>query len=668
VTVAAQSPLVRAVVVAALLCVWVASSAAAAAKPPPGQTPTTAAAKPPAGQVSATAAGKPPAGQAPAAAGAEQGPDHTKPDRARASAFGRTSRRRRPGARARARPKARHPDGTRARGQPAGRARSVSRGRSGPRGGRGGSRFRHEVAASARRSSRGPRDGARGRLRGARPPREHAVRSKRPPHPARSQPGAAGGSGTARAAAAVPAPRSRRGPPAGRAARRAGRGRRDGAVRQGPTPTGTRPRKRARRPGTAAGGAAATAAVARRQSSEGGRRNARRREPAGAEPKPFEDELPQPLRAAREIVKVVPAPLRVALAALAALSIVLGGGYLLTLLHSRRLARQRRELLADVGALQAALLPAVAEPLPSVGASVAYRPADGPAAGGDFYDIVALADGRTAFIVGDVSGHGRAALGRAALSRYTLTAYLEAGLEPPEALATAGAVLASKLGDDFVTALIAVHDARAGTLSYATAGHPAPIVLANGGFEPVLAATRPPLGLGPGTGRRQTILPFPRGAVACLYTDGLPEAGTGDGRLGSARLERLVRELGPEPSAEQLIDRVAACAGTIADDAAACVIWAKESPGLLPPHTEQIELTRAELRGPLTRQFLEACGLTPSEIGAAERQARAVARRTGRAIVHARIGNRPGAEVRPPARPRDDETPALRRERLHIGA
>jgi Stage II sporulation protein E (SpoIIE) len=365
---------------------------------------------------------------------------------------------------------------------------------------------------------------------------------------------------------------------------------------------------------------------------------------------------------------VVPGPLRVALAALTALSLLLGVGYLLTLLRNRRLARQRRELLADVGALQAALLPAVPEPLPSLRASVAYRPADGPAAGGDFYDIVALADERTAVVVGDVSGHGRAALGRAALTRYTLRAYLEAGLEPPEALKIAGAVLAGKLGDDFVTALIALHDARAGTLSYATAGHPAPIVPASGAFEPVLVGNPPPLGLGAGTGRRQTTVPFPRGAVACLYTDGLPEAGTGEGRLGSDRLELLLRELGPEPTAEQLIDRVAACAGTIADDAAACVLRAEESPALLPPHTEQIELTRAELRGPLARRFLEACRLTPAETGAAEREARAVARRTGRAILRVRIGNRAGAEVRPPAPPLGDETTALRRDRLHIGS
>lgn len=418
----------------------------------------------------------------------------------------------------------------------------------------------------------------------------------------------------------------------------------------------------------AAAGAAATAAGSGRQRSERGAGKAGRRERAGSEPADVENELPQPLRAAREVVEVVPGPLRVALAALAALSIVLGVGYLLTLLRNSRLTRQRRELLADVATLQDALVPAVPKPLPSLGASVAYRPADGPAAGGDFYDIVPLADDRTAIVVGDVSGHGRAALGRAALTRYTLRAYLEAGVEPPEALRIADAILAGKLDRGFVTALIALHDARAGTLSYASAGHPTPIVLASGAFEPVLVGNPPPLGLGARTGRRQTTVPFPRGTVACLHTDGLPDARTGDGRLGSTRLERLLRELGPEPSAERLIDRVAACADKIADDALACVLRAEESPALLPPRTEQIELTRAELRGQVPRQFLEACGLTSSQIAAAEREARAVARRLDGAILHVRMENRPRVEVRPPAPPLDDETPALRGDRLHIGS
>jgi serine phosphatase RsbU (regulator of sigma subunit) len=173
------------------------------------------------------------------------------------------------------------------------------------------------------------------------------------------------------------------------------------------------------------------------------------------------DELPPPLRVVRDIVEVVPTPLRVLLAGLAALSVVLAGASGLTLLRNRRLAGQRRELLGEVGLLQAALLPELPDKLAACRASVAYRPADGPGAGGDLYDVLPLAAGRTAILIGDVSGHGRAALGRTALTRYTLRAYVEAGLEPHEALQIAGEVMAGKLEGDFVTALLAIHDAAA---------------------------------------------------------------------------------------------------------------------------------------------------------------------------------------------------------------
>src|SRR4051794_18070990 len=75
--------------------------------------------------------------------------------------------------------------------------------------------------------------------------------------------------------------------------------------------------------------------------------------------------------------------------------------------RARRLDRQRVSLEGDVAALQAAILANVPERLGSLEASVAYRPAEGLATGGDFYDAFTLADGRVAIVVGDASGHGR---------------------------------------------------------------------------------------------------------------------------------------------------------------------------------------------------------------------------------------------------------------------
>ena len=373
------------------------------------------------------------------------------------------------------------------------------------------------------------------------------------------------------------------------------------------------------------------------------------------------DQPSQPLRVVRDIVEVVPTPLRILVAGLVALLVMLAVANWLTLLRNRRLAGQRKELLGEVGLLQAALLPELPDSLGSCRASVAYRPADGPGAGGDFYDVLPLAGGQTAIVIGDVSGHGRAALGRTALARYTLRAYVDAGLEPREALQIAGSVLAGKLQGDFVTAMIAVHDAAAGTLTYATAGHPTPIVVSGTPFEPVLVAGAPPLGVGAGTGQRQTTLPFPRGAVACFYTDGLTEARTADGQLGPARLEGMVRELGPDVTAEQVIDRVTASATTITDDAAACVIAAAEGPGIVRSRVEHLEISRAELRGSLLREFLDACGVGFPSIRAAERQARELAGRTGGAILEVRMGERPEVEVRAPDVPfREDATASLR--------
>jgi hypothetical protein len=347
------------------------------------------------------------------------------------------------------------------------------------------------------------------------------------------------------------------------------------------------------------------------------------------------------------LVEVVPDELKAALAALAALSVMLGIGYLLAALRARRLARQRRELLQEVGLLQTALLPPVPDKVGALLTSVAYRPADGPGAGGDFYDVLPLSGGRVGFILGDVSGHGRGALARTAFMRYTLRAYLEAGLEPRVALQVAGRVIDDNLGGDFATVLLAVHDPDTGSLTYASAGHPAPIVVGPEPHHPITAASSPPIGVGVRTGLRQTTVPLVPGAVACLFTDGLIEARTPDGILGRERLTELLAEIGENATARRLIERVAAEANVLSDDMAAVVVspTAGVTTGLF--RTEQLELSTRELEGPIARRFLEACGLSAQEVDDAERDARLLSERFGGVVLHVVFGNRLRVEVLP---------------------
>ena len=353
-------------------------------------------------------------------------------------------------------------------------------------------------------------------------------------------------------------------------------------------------------------------------------------------------------RTVKDLVEVVPEPVKMLLLAMAILSAALGGGYGLTAARARRLSRQRSDLLQEVGLLQTALLPPVPATVGAVRTSVAYRPSDGPGAGGDFYDAMTLSGGRAAFILGDVSGHGRAALARTAFMRYTLRAYLEAGLDPRTTLQVAGRVIDEHLGGDFATVVLAVHDPSSGSLTYACAGHPAPIVVGPGRHEPVLAASSPPIGLDMRTGLRQTTLPLPPGSVVCLYTDGLAEARTERGIIGRPRLGDIVEELGRNATAHGLLDRVAREARLVTDDMATVVLTPTAGVTAGGFRSEQLEVDAADVADGLARQFLAACGVERREQAEALAEATRLADVHGGAVLHVEHGIRgPRTDVLP---------------------
>jgi len=258
------------------------------------------------------------------------------------------------------------------------------------------------------------------------------------------------------------------------------------------------------------------------------------------------------IRTITTIINVVPLPVRILLSLMALLALALAAHSRLAGVRVRRLDRQRRQLLDDVGLLQGTLLPVPPDRLGKVGTSVAYRPSDGLAAGGDFYDLFGLANGQVAVVLGDLSGHGRTALPHTALVRYTIRAYLESGMSPRGALHCAAPILERQLGESLATVVAATYDPQDRTLVYACAGHPPPVVIGSKARVPVTAGSSPPIGAALPTGMRQSTVSLPGQATVCFYTDGVVEARVGTELVGVQRLQRALADLGPTATAPAL--------------------------------------------------------------------------------------------------------------------
>ena len=305
--------------------------------------------------------------------------------------------------------------------------------------------------------------------------------------------------------------------------------------------------------------------------------------------------------------------------------------------RARRLEDQRTALLRDVGAMQTALVPVVPARVGGLAMSVAYRPADGPAAGGDFYDVFVPERGRVAIILGDVSGHGHEALKQAALTRYTLRAYLQTGLEPRAALALAGRVLADPRTEHFATVVVAVYDAREGLLTYASAGHPPPIFHGLRTREPLAVCASPPIGWTVPTGVRQTVVSLPAGAVACFFSDGLVEARSDGELLGREHLSEILGTLGPRPDAAKLLAGVRAQAPVTADDMAACILVPQTVVVAADTHIEELEADAQALAGQRARRFLETCQVPLPDIERTIGRAHDIAATLGAALLRVEL-------------------------------
>jgi PAS domain S-box-containing protein len=245
----------------------------------------------------------------------------------------------------------------------------------------------------------------------------------------------------------------------------------------------------------------------------------------------------------------------------------------------RQLLEER--LLAEQ--LQHALLPEGLPEIDGLSFAVRYLPAgEGVGVGGDWYDVVALADGRVMVTIGDVCGRGLGAATVMSQVRSAIRAYALEDPEPASVLARVARFVDDLGLPDMITAAVGLVDRAGGTLTLANAGHLAPVLLTPGAAPSLLpVALDPPLGAGRDAYRSVTV-PFGPGSMLALYTDGVVERR--DLSI-AATLEELrsAAEAGARTTAAELCETLTAYArrdGGIADDAALliCAVDVPERP------------------------------------------------------------------------------------------
>jgi sigma-B regulation protein RsbU (phosphoserine phosphatase) len=143
----------------------------------------------------------------------------------------------------------------------------------------------------------------------------------------------------------------------------------------------------------------------------------------------------------------------------------------------REVQKQRDELeheLQVVSQLQRNLLP---EHLPQVdGLKLAAHYETSRYAGGDYYDVAELPNGRLAILVADAEGHSAPATVMMAMTCVLFRSCSTWREKPDQMLFYINENLLKVNKESFVTAIYAVYDTRCRTLRIARAGHPLPIL------------------------------------------------------------------------------------------------------------------------------------------------------------------------------------------------
>jgi sigma-B regulation protein RsbU (phosphoserine phosphatase) len=250
---------------------------------------------------------------------------------------------------------------------------------------------------------------------------------------------------------------------------------------------------------------------------------------------------------------------------------------------------EKNKMDSDLGLaheIQSMLLPKEFPDIAALQMASIYKPAQ--KVGGDLYDVFKVGEDRVGIAIADVSGKGIPASLLMAICQSNLRHFAKNVDSPARVLRELNEVMVGEMRPEmFVTIIYAVIDMKAEQLVFARGGHELPIIIRSGEDGQVtsefIESEGMALGMVPGEIFDQAVtdrtVPFRKGDLLALYTDGVTEAVNSGGiEFGNSRLAEVVRTLRsrePEDLVNGILDRISLFAGEAGQNDDFTVVIAK---------------------------------------------------------------------------------------------
>ncbi|MFF4420706.1 PP2C family protein-serine/threonine phosphatase [Streptomyces sp. NPDC001549] len=252
-----------------------------------------------------------------------------------------------------------------------------------------------------------------------------------------------------------------------------------------------------------------------------------------------------------------------------------------SLQRQREIAQTERRLAVE---LQEAVLPpwrgSLRFPYGSAGTldvAAHYLPsATSALIGGDWYDALELPDGCSMLTVGDLTGHGVTATSGMAMMLGALRGMAMAGIEPGPLMGWLNQLLETSVQPALGSAVCCRYDPERRVLSWAQAGHPAPLLFRRGSGRSLLPPEGVLLGATSGASYGQAEERLEVGDLLVLHTDGLTPRSIEFSRAdGTERLLALAPRFSVARSAQECVRIVIEEFGESEREDDACMLVAR---------------------------------------------------------------------------------------------